>query len=197
MRVYRRQRQKYLFASLLGVLGVVNLLFFLILYQPARSEYYGLRESIERLRNDIQARQQRIELLERLNAQLATLEQDRSRLFTMHFIPRNAGWSEILPKFDSMIHDAEVQNLHLDYSIDTSPQYGLYSVKIRVPVEGVYPNVVNFIKDIENSETFFIISSIDLHGSSSSVSAGGPGAVAGPGSANITLSLNLETFFYQ
>ena len=190
MRVYRRQRQKYLFASLLGVLGVVNLLFFLILYQPARSEYYGFRESIERLRKDIQARQQRIELLERLNAQLATLEQDRSRLFTMHFIPRNAGWSEILPKFDSMIHDAEVQNLHLDYSIDTSPQYGLYSVKIRVPVEGVYPNVVNFIKDIENSETFFIISSIDLHGSASST-------VSVPGSPNITLALNLETFFYQ
>ena len=128
--------------------------------------------------------------LQRLNAQLATLEQDRSRLFTMHFIPRNAGWSEILPKFDSMIHDAQVQNLHIDYSIDQSPQYGLYSVKIRVPVDGAYPNVVNFIKDIENSETFLIISSIDLHGSASST-------VSVPGSPNITLALNLETFFYQ
>ena len=190
MRIYRRQRQQYLFVALLGVLGVVNLLFFLILYQPARSEYFGFRESIARLRTDIQARQHRIELLERLNAQLATLEQDRSRLFTMHFIPRNAGWSEILTKFDSMIHDAQVQNLHIDYSIDQSPQYGLYSVKIRVPVDGAYPNVVNFIKDIENSETFFIISSIDLRGSVSSTASG-------PGSANITLALNLETFFYQ
>jgi len=191
MRIYRRQRQQYLFVALLGVLGVVNLLFFLILYQPARSEYFGLRESIERLRTNIQARQQRIELLERLNAQLATLEQDRSRLFTMHFIPRNAGWSEILPKIDSMIHDAQVQNLHIDYSIDQSPQYGLYSVKIRVPVDGPYPNVVNFIKDIENSETFFIISSIDLHGSVASTASGQPA------SPNITLALNLETFFYQ
>jgi Tfp pilus assembly protein PilO len=203
MRIYRRQRQQYFFAVLLGVLGVVNLLFFLILYQPARSEYYGLRESIQRLRTDIQARQQRIELLERLNAQLANLEQDRSRLFMMHFIPRNAGWSEILPKFDGMIQDAQVHNLHLDYSIDTSPQYGLYSVKIRVPVEGPYPNVVNFIKDLENSETFFIISSIDLHGSSSSSSSTAGGAPPAPpassdqGSSNIVLALNLETFFYQ
>jgi Tfp pilus assembly protein PilO len=195
MRMYRRQRQQYLFAAVLGVLVVVNLLFFFILYQPARSEYYGLRESIERFRKDIQARQQRIELLERLNAQLATLEQDRSRLFTMHFIPRNAGWSEILPKFDAMLHDAQVKNLQIDYSIDQSPQYGLYSVKIRVPVDGAYPNVVNFIKDIENSETFFIISSIDLHGSGSLGSSGS--AAPGPGSANITLALNLETFFYQ
>ena len=89
-----------------------------------------------------------------------------------------------------MIHDAQVQNLHIDYIIDQSPQYGLYSVKIRVPVDGVYPNVVNFIKDIENSETFFIISSIDLHGSASST-------VSVPVSPNITLALNLETFFYQ
>ena len=175
---------------MLGVLGVVNLLFFLILYQPARSEYYGLRDSIERLRKDIQVRQQRIALLERLNSQLATLEQDRSRLFMMHFIPRNAGWSEILPRFDGMIHDAQVQNLHIDYTIDQSPQYGLYSVKIKLPVEGAYPNVVNFIKDIENSETFFIINSIDLHGSSSSTPSG-------PVSSNITVALNLETFFYQ
>jgi len=196
MRIYRRQRQQYLFAALLGVLGVVNLLFFLILYQPARSEYYGLRESIERLRTDIQARQQRIELLERLNAQLATLEQDRSRLFTMHFIPRNAGWSEILPKLDHMIHDAQVKNLHIDYTIDTSPQYGLYSVKIKVPVEGPYPNVVNFIKDIENSETFFIISSIDLHGSSS-IGSSISSTSSDLGSPNITLALSLETFFYQ
>ncbi len=197
MRIYRRQRQQYFFAALLGVLGVINLLFFLILYQPARSEYYGLRESIERLRTGIQARQQRIELLDRLNAQLATLEQDRSRLFTMHFIPRNAGWSEILPKFDGMILDAQVHNLHIDYNIDTSPQYGLYSVKIRVPVEGAYPNVVNFIKDIENSETFFIISSIDLHGSSNSGSGGAASTSSVQSSSNIGLALNLETFFYQ
>src|SRR5438128_1455984 len=150
MRIYRRQRQQYLFVALLGVLGVVNLLFFLILYQPARSEYFGFRESIARLRTDIQARQHRIELLERLNAQLATLEQDRSRLFTMHFIPRNAGWSEILVRLDAMVREAEVQNTHKDYGIDQAPQYGLYSVKIRIPVVGAYPEVVNFIKDLED-----------------------------------------------
>ncbi len=187
MRTYRRKRKQFLFSSLLAVMGVVNLLFFFILYQPARSEYYRLQDSTERFRRDIQTRRQRIDSLERLNAQLATLEQDRQRLFSMHFIPRNAGWSEILVRLDGMIREAEVQNTHKDYSIDQAPQYGLYSVKIKIPMLGTYPNVVNFIKDLENSETFFIINSIDLHGTDSPA----------PGSTDISLGLSLETFFYQ
>jgi Tfp pilus assembly protein PilO len=187
VRTYRRQRQQYLFASLVGAIGVINLLFFFILYQPASSEYYRLQDSTERLRNDIQTRRQRIELLERLNAQLATLEQDRRQLFTMHFIPRDAGWSQILPKLNAMVQQAQVENTSKSYNIDQSPQYGLYSVKITIPAQGAYPNVVNFIKDLEESETFFIINSIDLHGSSS----------PGPGSSEISLGLNIETFFYQ
>jgi len=184
VRTYRRQRKQFLFAGLLAVIGVVNLLFFFILYQPARSEYYRLQDSTERFRREIQARRQRIEMLDRLNAQLATLEQDRKRLFLMHFIPRNAGWSEILVRLDGMVREAAVQNTHKDYGIDQAPQYGLYSVKIKIPVVGSYPNVVNFIKDLETSETFFIINSIDLHGTDSE-------------SSEISLGLNLETFFYQ
>jgi Tfp pilus assembly protein PilO len=187
VKTYRRQRQQYLFAGILAVIAVVNLLFFFILYEPTRSEYYTLQDSIQRLRTEADARRQRIGLLERLNSQLATLEQDRQRLFTIHFIPRNAGWSEILPKLNTMVQRAGVENTTKDYSIDQTPQYGLYSVKIRIPVLGGYPNVVNFIKDLEDSETFFIINSIDLRGSNS------PGA----GSPDISLGLNLETFFYQ
>ena len=186
MKTYRRQRQQYLFAGLLGVIGVINLLFFFILYAPARSEYYRLQESIERSRGDIEMRRQRIENLERLNAQLSTLEQDRQRLFTRHFIPRDAGWSEILLKLNDMVQEAHVENSQKGYTIDQSPQYGLYSVKIRLPVLGAYPNVVNFIKDIENSETFFIIDSIDVR-------AGG----SGPNSSDIALDLNIETFFHK
>ena len=187
MKTYRRKRQQYLFASVLGFIGAVNVLFFFILYQPARSEYFRLQESIQRLRGDVEARSQKIELLERLNSQLATLEQDRQRLFTMHFIPRNAGWSEILPKLNGMVQEARVENMQKGYTIDPTPQYGLYSVKIRVPVQGTYPSVVNLIKDLENSETFFIINSIDVHRNT----------LSGPGALEIGLDLNLETFFYQ
>ena len=184
---YRRQRQQYLFAGLLGMLAVINLLFFLILYRPIRSEYYQLQDSIEKLRSGVQSRQQSMERLEKLSAQLETSEQDRQRLILGHFIPRSAGFSEILPKLDAMAQRAGVHKTRVVYSIDDIPQYGLYSVTIRIPVTAEYPNIANFIKDIENSDTFFIIDSIDIRGAASDAT---PGVM-------VSLDLSLETFFYQ
>jgi hypothetical protein len=185
MKAYRRQRQQYVFAGLIGVIAVVNVLFFLILYQPARSEYRGLKDSIQRTRAEVGSRKQEIERLEKLNAQLETSAQDRARLYTMHFIPRSAGWSEILPQLEAAIQKAGVKNTRKDYSIDKSPQYGLYSVKIRLPVTGLYPNVVNLMKELEESQTLFIIDSIDVRGA------------AVPTIPDVTMTLNIETFFYQ
>jgi len=184
MKVYRRRRQQYLFASLLGVIGVVNLLFFFILYQPIRSEYFRLQDSIQKRRADIYSRRQKINRLEKLNAQLETFAQDRQRLYTMHFISKDMGWSEILPQLDGMIQRAGVKNTRKNYSTDETPQYGLYSVKITLPVIGLYPNVMNLIKEIENADMLFIINSIDVHGSN-------------PGTPDVSMNLNLETFFYQ
>jgi len=185
MRAYRRQRQQFVFGSLLGVIAVVNVLFFFILYGPVRSEYFRLQNSIEKTRTEVQTRSLKIDRLEKLNAQLETSAQDRQLLFTRHFIPRSTGWSETVPQLEAMVQQAGVQNVHKDYSIDNSPQYGLYSVKIGLPVSGPYLNVVNYIKNLEESETFFIINSINIHGSSL------------PGSPDVTLSLSVETFFYQ
>jgi hypothetical protein len=185
VKVYRRRRQQYLFAGLLGVIAVINLLFFFIMYQPSRSDYFRLQESIQKAGNDIRTRKQRIEQLEKLSAQLETFDQDRQQLYTMHFIPKGSGWSEILPQLDSMLQRAAVRNSRKDYTMDETPQYGLYSVKIRVPVSGPYSSVVNLIKDIENSDTFFIIDSIDVRGNANQESPG------------VTMNLNLETFFYR
>ena len=108
MKTYRRQRQHYLFASVLGVIGVVNLLFFLILYQPVRSEYFRLQDSIQKSSPAVPSRGQKIDPPEKLNAQVETSAQVRYRLYTKHFIPRNAGWSEILPQLESIVQQAGV-----------------------------------------------------------------------------------------
>src|SRR5262245_13508894 len=148
MKAFRRKRKQYLFASLLGVIGVINLLFFLILYRPVRSEYSRLQDSIEKTRQEIQFRRQKIQRLEKLSAQLETSEQDRRRLVMTHFIPKNTGWSEILPQLDRMIQSAGVKNSRKEYSPAEAAQYGLHPVKIRLPVSGSYSNVVNLIKQL-------------------------------------------------
>ena len=182
---YKRQRQQYLFAGALGVIAIVNLLFFVILYRPVSGEYYRLQDSIQRLRAENQQQQQEAARLENLSAQLEGSDKDKQRLYTTHFIPRHDGFAAILPKLDAIAGQAGVHKTRVDYAIDETPRYGLYSVKMKVPVTGGYSNVVNFIRDLEHSDTFFIINAIDIRG------------VAGSPGADIGLAMQLETFFYQ
>jgi hypothetical protein len=185
MKAFRRQRHQYLFAGLLTVIAVINLLFFFILYRPARSEYLTLQDSILKTQAEVQSRHQRIERLDKLNKQLETSAQDRRRLFTTHFIPIEAGWSEIVPKLESMVRDAGAKNVRKNFAIDKTPQYGLYGVKVKLPVTGPYPSVMNFIQDLENSATLFIIDAVAVR----SNPTGGP--------SEVTMDVDLETFFYQ
>ena len=184
---YRRQKQQYIFAAALGAIAVLNILFFLILHRPARNEYFDLQDSIAGLNQDIQSRHHAVERLEKLNAQLETSEQDRHTMYTSHFLRRDIGYSEILPELENIAQRIGVRKSRVEYSQATMPQYGLYSVKIQIPVDGSYPNIVRFIQDLENGETFFIIEGISLRGADDTASRGG----------SVSLSMGLETFFYQ
>jgi Tfp pilus assembly protein PilO len=185
MKNYRRQRQQFVFAGLLVAMAVVNVLFYFILFRPARSEYFGLQESIRKTRAEAASRRLKIGQLEKLSAQLETFAQDRSQLITRHFLPRTPGWSQLLPLLEASVQKAGVKNQKQNYSIDPTPQYGLYSVKITVPVIGRYPNIVNILKELEESQTFFIINSIDVEGGTDNAPT-----------SDLGMALNLETFFY-
>ena len=184
MNMYRRQRQQYIFAGLLGAFAVINVLFFLILYYPTRGEYIRLRDSINKTQAEVESRRQKIVALEKLSAQLETSAQDKSRLITSHFLPRTPGWSQLLPLLEADLQKAGVKNPRENFGIDDAPQYGLYSVKIRLPVTGSYSGIVRLLKELEESQTFVIIDSIDVQGDSGKA-------------GELEMALNLETYFYQ
>ena len=86
-----RQRQQYIFGTILGAIGIVNLLFFLILYRPTRSEYFRLQESISCCfrRNCERGDRSSVTRLETIrSASWDDHEQDRRELFSAPF--RNA-----------------------------------------------------------------------------------------------------------
>ncbi len=189
-RAYKRQRQFYLFAGIVATIAIVNVLFFLILYRPSRSEYFRLQESIGRLRAQIASQQTRAAQKEKTGAQLETSNQDRQALFTKHFIPLNVGFAKVLPQLDELAQKTGVRKSDVDYAREQTAEHGLYSVKIKIPVQGSYSNIVNFIKELENSETLYIITSIDVR-------SGGEDTAFQPSAGNVSLSLGLETYFYQ
>jgi len=190
--MHRRQKWQLLFAGLLGVIAVVNLLFYLILLRPASSDYFNLQGSIDELKSQNAVSNLTVQRLKKTSAQLERFEQDRAGLFNMHFIKYDPGFAELSPRLEQMAIQAGVRRPVVDFTRDEIKQYGLYSVKIKIPVQGTYTNAVNFIKSLETSDTFFLINSIDVKSGEAEAAACG---VKTAGS--VSLSLALETFFYK
>ena len=139
-RIYRRQRQQYLLAAIVGAIALINLLFFLILYRrPARSEYFNLRDSVEPLRAEIMNRQVSVAQKEKLSSQLETTDQDRRLLFAGHFIKREAGFAEILP--NPRRNGATVGGAQDSCGLLRSRSYPLNTAYIRLKLEYRYREV--------------------------------------------------------
>src|SRR5262245_9365786 len=117
--IYRRQKKQYLFGGLLGAIAIVNVLFFFILLNPARSEYNNLRESISQLRNDAAARKATITRLEKRNTELDRFEQDRREMFETNFVKRDEGFVKMMPEIEMMGQQTGVRNSHKDWLFET------------------------------------------------------------------------------
>jgi Tfp pilus assembly protein PilO len=196
--IYRRQRTQSIFAIFLAVVAVVNVLFYFILTRPSQSEYAKLQESIVQLQQQIQNSQKFFVQLEKSSEDLGKFDEAKSRLLMMRAIDRNKGYSELLEKLDGIAKTAGVRKTSVSYNRFATPMPGTESVSIVFPIEGNYTNVVKFISELENSETFFLITEINVTRTSQAV--GQPVALAnaaGSGTGAVALSLTLETYFYQ
>src|SRR5688572_2611053 len=192
--IYRRQRQQYLFAGILAVIAVVNILFFFILNRPARMEYARLEESITQLRAQASANKLFFDKLEKTSTQLDRFDKDKSNLLMKHLIHRDSGYSQIVSTLESLLQKTNVKSTRIGYTPDPTPHAGINTVAVTIPLEGNYSNIVKFIREVENSQTFFLITAITLSSGGGTTPA--PNAV-NASSGNVSLSLALETYFYQ
>jgi hypothetical protein len=189
---YRRQRQQYIFAGFLAVIAVVNVLFFFILNRPTRLEYERLEASIRELEAQAGGRHGHFKILETTSSQLDRFDKDKKALLENNMLPRESAYSKVVETLNAIAQRTGVRKTQVNYNLDPTPRAGLNTVSITFPLEGSYSSIVNFIREIEESETLFVIAAIDLQGSSRS----GVQTVDAGGSV-VALSLALETYFYQ
>jgi preprotein translocase subunit YajC len=198
--IYRRQRSQYFFGGLLAVLAIVNVLFYFILNRPTRLEYEGLQKSVKQLRLQTGGNKGVIVSLQKTSTQIAHFDQDKRNLLMKHLVQRTPGYSHIVSTLESLVQRTGVKKTRVNYVQDPVAHAGLNSVSLTLPLEGNYSNVVSFIRELENSDTFFLINAIDLESSSGAQpgNAGGQAVSNNPdGSGSVALSLALETYFYQ
>jgi hypothetical protein len=192
--IYRRQRQQYIFAGLLAVIAVVNVLFFFILNRPARTEFQRLEESIRQLRGQAGANKLFLDRLQKTSTQLDRFDKDKNALLMKHLVHRPSGYSQIVSTLEGLVQRSGVRSTRISYTPDPTPHAGLNTLAVTIPLDGSYSNIVNFIRQVENSETFFLITAINL------TSGGGAQTSttnASTSSGTVALSLALETYFYQ
>jgi Tfp pilus assembly protein PilO len=197
--IYRRQRQQYIFAGLLVVIAVVNLLFFFILNRPAQTEYAAMQTSIRQLQAEILTSKGSLASTEKTSKQLDAFDKDKNTLLMMHLIPRHTGYSEIVSTLDDMVKSSGVNKTRVSFNLDPKPRAGLNSVSITIPLQGGYNNVVEFIRELERSDTLFLITEIQLSTTAEPTVPAGPQqrAPVAPSTGTVALSLGLETYFYQ
>ena len=201
--IYRRQRKQYLFAGFLAVLALVNVLFYFILNRPARTEYANLEESIKQLRLKAAIDRRSFTNVKKISDNLKGFDQDKKTLQKTRLVHRPLGYSQIVTTLEELVQRAGLKKTRVSYNQDLTPHAGLNAVSMTLPLEGSYSNIVSFIRELENSDTFFLITGISLEssGPSSGQSTGQPSNVISAansgGTGNVALSLAIETYFYQ
>src|SRR4030095_679411 len=134
--------------------------------------------------------------LEKTSSDLDSFEKNKTALLMEHLKQRNTGYSQLVSSLDNMVQQSGVNKTRVAFNLDPAPKAVLHAVSITIPLEGGYNNVVNFIRELENSDTFFIITNIELATSDTTAVGPQPVAVASSGGP-VALSLGLETYFYQ
>jgi hypothetical protein len=184
-RIYRREKQQFLFGAGVGVVGILSLLFFLILYLPTRAEYLSAGETIERLERETVTRRQRLAELQSTLDGLDGARTNRAAFLTERLISREAGFAAMIPDLERLAGIAGVDRTRATYSISEEPQFGLFAVTINMPFQDTYGGLTRFIEELEGAETFFILDSIALR----RTQADRPDS--------LDLNLNLTTFFTE
>jgi len=204
--IYRRRRNQAVFAVLLAIIAVSNALFYGILTRPSQTEYATLQHSIEELQKTIASSQQFFTQLEKQSEEIAHFDGDKDQLFKEHMVARKQGYSEVVETLNDIVVKTGVKKTRVSYSLNPKAEAGLNPLSITIPVEGTYPQVVDFIRHLEDSKTIYLVTAIATERVAEAVQQpgpAGPAAVPRPVAANavapgtVQLALTLETYFYQ
>jgi Tfp pilus assembly protein PilO len=204
--IYRRQRQQFVFAIFLAVIAVVNVLFYFILMRPSQKEYANLQESISELQKSIKNGEQGLTKLKEQSKNLDQFGPTKEQLLNEHMIPRKQGYYEVIETLNNIAVKTGVRKTRVSYNLNPTLPAGFNPLSITIPVEGNYGQVVSFIRELEESKTFYLITSISAEGTAQPLAGttrppGQIAIVANPpatgGAGAVALSLSLETYFYQ
>ncbi len=160
---------------------VLDLLFYLLVLGPARRAYASGKSEQGDVVKAVTEKQAAVKKLESVQAHLQGAAGGEALQFDQHLWTSSDGFSSILEFLSDITNRTAVQRGRVMFKSSSYQALGLMEVRMDVPLEGTYPDVVRFINSIERSDKLLIIDSVVL--------------LTGQGSsALLRLSLSLTTY---
>lgn len=180
-RAARRDLRRPIKVALLGLL-LLDLLFFVLAFQPAGRSFAEQRQALDRLRSEYKARREGVGRLQKIEANLAEARRQGDEFYTRRFLPKATGFSLIMEEVDKVASATGVRKGPVNYTLaEVKDRAGIEQVEITTTLEGEYPKIVQFINHLEQSSLFLIIDSMNV----------GTGAARGA----VKLSVRLVSYF--
>lgn len=184
IRTERRNWRRVIQIALVALL-VVDVMFFILGFIPSGQGFAGQKGDLEKLREDLKARQSAVAHLKKVEAALADARQQGDEFYSTKFLPQTTGYSRVMEAVDKLAQSSGVKKGAVSYSAtEVKSRPDLIAVDISTIVEGDYGKVVQFVNQLEQSPMFLTVDRLGVSTGQSTAQA-----------KIVRLALNLVTYF--
>lgn len=150
--------------TVFGLLALDALLLAFLFYRPGLTITEQQADLVRaRVRRD--AAQSTVAQMLQLREKLQVALQNGDQFAQEHFQARSSGFSAILSDLERRASESDLEPGGITYGLDEQPdQPGWTSVNVTLAVAGEYPDLLRFIHQLEQSDLFWIITSLTVAG---------------------------------
>lgn len=141
---------------------VVELLFHFAIARPARSTFEKQEADRQEVTKRLKEKSAAVGTLDKIYSHLQTASKVEAAAFEKRLLKVDDGFSALIQLFSATASRIGVQKGRVNFKNIQKPDSGLLEVRIDLPVEGGYTDVVKFINALERSDQLLIIDSIAL-----------------------------------
>jgi Tfp pilus assembly protein PilO len=147
----------------LTTLLVVDALFFVLVYRPGGVTFLSRQQQLNRLREELAAKQEAAGKLSKIAAALAEAEKQGGEFYTSRFLPKSTGYSTVMEEVDKIAVASSVRKGSVNYgSVSLKDRPDIEVVEISTTLDGDYARIVQFVNRLEQSPLFLTVDSMAL-----------------------------------
>jgi Tfp pilus assembly protein PilO len=128
---------------------------------PKQNRIVSSQSHYANLRSKVLSEQRNVRHLQTRLAKLQRAQLDLQTMYRQVLAPKKTGVTDIRLELESLLSGLQMQG-NFAYTNQAVPEFGLHILRLSLPVKGSYPEIRQFINDIERSRFFLILDRVDL-----------------------------------